>query len=148
MTDDPFLELVCDALGLMNRACINLNTTLGSESVEPSGIGIMCEELVAHEFYHQFRKMWDRGIPVGIGLGHLIFRHVCPLSFGIDRLGEGGLPNGSYAVFDFIPSGEYDHVGFRALELMGRQFGYRYPVAVVVGRDRPETVPGVVVIWF
>ena len=89
MTDDPFLMLVEDCISLMNRAFVG--------------------ESPAFEFYHQFRKLWDRGIPVGMGLGHLIaFGNADGLR--IDRLGEHGRATESIA---FIAFGTRPPAGFR-----------------------------------
>jgi hypothetical protein len=51
-------ELVVQCLELMNRAFVAPGDAAAAE----------------REFYHQYRKLWDRGIPVGLGLGHLILR--------------------------------------------------------------------------
>lgn len=72
--NDPLLQLICDALGLMNRAFV--------DPAKPA--------LAMCEFYHQFRKLWDRGIPVGMGLGHLLVKPLDGAALGIHRLGEQG----------------------------------------------------------
>jgi len=84
---DPLTELVNDAAGLMNRAFVNeLNPT-----------SLMCE------FYHQFRKLWDRGIPVGVGLGHLLIKPLDAVTLGITRLGEPGRDTELIATLMFDP---------------------------------------------
>lgn len=93
MTDDPFLQLVCDALELMSRPFASRRSELS----------------FALEFYHQFRKLWDRGIPVGMGLGHLLLRSAVPGDFAdpaplallVDRLGENGRSDERLAVIEF-----------------------------------------------
>lgn len=82
---DPLLELVHDALTLMNRAFV--------DSTQPASI--KCE------FYHQFRKLWDRGIPVGLSLGHLLVKHLDEATLGIIRLGEGGKRDENLAAVRF-----------------------------------------------
>lgn len=67
-------QLIGDALTLMNPAFVDAS--------KPASV--LCE------FYHQFRKLWDRGIPVGMGLGHLLIKPIDANSLGIHRLGEHG----------------------------------------------------------
>jgi hypothetical protein len=71
---DPLLELLTNALGLMNPNFVDASKPASA----------MCE------FYHQFRKLWDRGIPVGMGLGHLLVKSLDESTLGIVRLGENG----------------------------------------------------------
>ena len=85
MTD--FLQLVCDALGLMNDAFLR-----------PSD-----PQSHAAEFYHQFRKLWDRGIPVGMGLGHLLIFGDANGELSIVRRGEGGRADELLAILGFTP---------------------------------------------
>ena len=92
---DPLRELVTDALGLMNRSFI--------DSGKP--ISIQCE------FYHQFRKLWDRGIPVGMGLGHLLLKSIDG-GLGIVRLGERGVENENLAAVIFEERGNEQYPRF------------------------------------
>jgi hypothetical protein len=55
----------------------------------------------AFEFYHQFRKLWDKGVPVGYGLGHVIIDPVGPVTFVIRRLAEGSVPAAELAIIHF-----------------------------------------------
>ena len=124
MTDDPFLLLVCDALGLMSRPF-----------TDPGD-----RQSYACEFYHQFRKFWDRGIPVGMGLGHILLRGGAGGEFFAHRLGENGRPDEPLAVIGFLlPSGgtgtgaepltpALDRLASRKTEL-----GCPTAVAVVIG---------------
>ncbi len=77
---DPLKELIEQSLGLMNP------------SFAPPGKmhSARCE------FYHQFRKLWDRGIPVGMGLGHLLLI-ADDDTVQIERLGEQGKPTETIA---------------------------------------------------
>jgi len=90
MPDDPFLQLVCDALGLMSRPF-----------TDPGD-----RQSYACEFYHQFRKLWDRGIPVGMGLGHILLRGRAGGEFFAHRLGENGRPAEPLAVIAFVRPSE------------------------------------------
>ncbi len=66
---DPLHELVSNAIDLMNPSFVGADPRF--------------------EFFHQFRKLWDRGIPVGMGLGHLLLK-ASDGGFHIIRLGEQG----------------------------------------------------------
>lgn len=80
----PLTQLVTDALGFMNRSF--------SDTADVQG--------VKFEFYAQVRRLWDRGVPVGLGLGHVLFR---PTGYGFDvvRIGDDGRPAGTAGVIGF-----------------------------------------------
>jgi hypothetical protein len=82
---DPLRELLTDALGFIHPAFVDAS--------KPTSV--MCE------FYHQFRKLWDRGIPVGMGLGHLLVKVLDDATLGIHRLGENGKSDEALAVIRF-----------------------------------------------
>lgn len=73
--NDPLLELIRSATELMNH------------SFAPPGDAASARL----ELYHQFRKLWDRGIPVGMGLGHLIMKAE-DQGLRIERIAEKGAP--------------------------------------------------------
>jgi hypothetical protein len=77
-------QLVVDALGFMNRSF-----------ADPSDV-----RSVKFEFYAQVRRLWDRGVPVGLGLGHILFR---PTGYGFEvvRIGEDGKSAGMAGVVGF-----------------------------------------------
>ena len=54
MTDDPFLTLLVEALNLMHPRFASAHPL--------------------HEFYHQFRRLWDKALPVQLGLGHIVIQ--------------------------------------------------------------------------
>ena len=54
MTDDPFLALLVEALNLMHPRFA---------AVHP-----------LYEFYHQLRRLWDKALPVQLGLGHVVIQ--------------------------------------------------------------------------
>ena len=126
MTDDPFLQLVCDALGLMNRAF-----------TDPAD-----RHSYAAEFYHQFRKMWDRGIPVGMGLGHLILTAKADGELFAYRHGENGRPHQPVAVIHFWGKTPPDYVGYVTgdldAHLRHRKQELGCPVAVAVDLTDPD----------
>jgi hypothetical protein len=117
MTDDPLMQLICDALGLMNRAFVDLQ--------EPAS--------VEREFYHQFRKLWDRGIPVGMGLGHLVVRGG-PLGLDVVRLGENGKADESLTTIGFAPARSSSHVAAfpaRVLAEAKERTSYPFPLILI-----------------
>lgn len=71
---NPLLELISTACELMNH------------SFAPPDLPASARL----EFYHQFRKLWDRGIPVGMGLGHLLMKADGELLV-IERIAEKGV---------------------------------------------------------
>ncbi|MGL4420802.1 MAG: hypothetical protein ACRCZF_09080 [Gemmataceae bacterium] len=73
-SDDPLLELICTALELMNQNFLRVPTNMNYFS----------------EFYHQLRKLWDKGVPVGLGLGHLLLQAESGGVLQIVQLGEPG----------------------------------------------------------
>lgn len=81
---DPLRELIASALELMNH------------SFAPPG-DVASARL---EFYHQFRKLWDRGIPVGMGLGHLLLKADGDC-LRIERIGEKGVAGEILALIAF-----------------------------------------------
>lgn len=82
---DPVVELVGTALELMHPPFL--------VSGDPRSAGL--------EFYHQFRKLWDRGIPVGLGLGHVLLKPTPEGVLRLDRLAEGSQPAECLALVAF-----------------------------------------------
>ncbi len=80
---DALRELIATAADVMNAAFAG---------ADPAAARL--------EFYHQFRKLWDRGIPVGMGLGHLLVK---PEGDGlaIERIAEKGVAGEKLAVISF-----------------------------------------------
>lgn len=79
-------ELLRDAVGFMHPAFV--------DATKPTSV--LCE------FYHQFRKLWDRGIPVGLGLGHLLVKSIDAHTLGIHRLGEHGKKDEALAAVSVV----------------------------------------------
>jgi hypothetical protein len=80
----PLTQLVVDALGFMNRSFVD----------------VVDGRSLKFEFYAQVRRLWDRGVPVGLGLGHVLLR---PTGYGFEviRIGEDGRPAGTAGVIGF-----------------------------------------------
>ncbi|QEL15389.1 hypothetical protein [Limnoglobus roseus] len=85
MSADPLFELLGMALELMHKPFLVPGDPRSAEL----------------EFYHQFRKLWDRGIPVGLGLGHILLHPTPDGMLRIDRLAEKGQPAECLALIAF-----------------------------------------------
>src|SRR6266478_2800996 len=97
----PLAQLVTDALGFMNRSF-----------ADPADV-----RSVKFEFYAQIRRLWDRGVPVGLGLGHVLFRPT-GYGFAVERIGDNGKPVGEAGVIGFgvIPD---ESAGEKVLVVIG-----------------------------
>lgn len=47
----------------------------------------------AREFYHQLRRLWDKALPVQLGLGHVLIRSDPAADLAFWQLGENGTPD-------------------------------------------------------
>ncbi len=123
--NEPLLELIADSLTLMNRSFTRVDDLRS----------------YAYEFYHQFRKMWDRGIPVGMGLGHITMK---PLeasdrpAFLIERLGEKGQPARMLATVEFLTE---------KLSPMLPTIACEYEIAIVVGTTDTTPSPATTILF-
>ena len=114
---EPLLELIADSLTLMNRSFTRVDDLRS----------------YACEFYHQFRKMWDRGIPVGMGLGHITMKPIAASdlpAFLIERLSEKGQPSRMLATVEFLTAKQTPMLPTIACE---------YEIAIIVGAT--DTIP-------
>lgn len=125
MTDDPFLTLLVEALNLMHPRFA-----------------------AAHplpEFYHQFRRLWDKALPVQLGLGHVILQPDPDAPAGPDlffwQLGEHGNPDRRLGAVSLVTLSNPATLD-AALEPLAacRTAGYAYAVCVAIGRatDVPD----------
>ena len=102
------------------------------------------------EFYHQFRRLWDKALPVQLGLGHVMLQDdpaIPPESrpdFLFWQLGERGQPDRRLGAVSFAPAADVV-----ALARLRTDPGYPHIVRVIVGRDTDiPSVPGVTTIVF
>lgn len=136
MTDDPFLTLIVEALNLMH----------------PRFAGAAVRSL-RYEFYHQFRHLWDKALPVRLGLGHILIRDEPGAAdapdFLVWQLGEHGQPDRRLAAVSLalLPDAATD---LERLRTFAAAHGYSNAVGVVAGRTADEwpVVPGVVIVFF
>ena len=116
MSDDPFLTLLVEALNLMHPRFA---------AVYPH-----------HEFYHQFRRLWDKALPVKLGLGHLVFQHEPdgPIGLEPDYLIWQLEPERRFAAVSFYHPDRPE--GFDAI-LRFRDLGYPRVVTIGYGEEPP-----------
>lgn len=124
MRNDPFLTLVIEALNLMHPRFA---------AAKPR-----------HEFYHQFRRLWDKALPVQLGLGHILVQDDPEANAGekpdflIWQLGEHGNADRRLAAVAFLGNTDAS----QALATLARfkwEVGYPYAVAVGLDAEPPET---------
>ena len=116
MTDDPFLTLLVEALNLMHPR--------------------FATAYPHHEFYHQFRRLWDKALPVQLGLGHLVFQH--------DPDGPSG-PQPDFIIWQLEPERRFAALSFYRPDRPGgvdellrfRDLGYPYVVCIGYGEEPP-----------
>lgn len=70
----PFLDLVTEALNLLHPRFAGKGSVAypPEEAESPAAARKERERPFAREFYHQFRRLWDKALPVRLGLGHLV----------------------------------------------------------------------------
>jgi hypothetical protein len=143
MTDDPFLLLVVEALNLTHPrfALANGREYSAGEAAEPPAARKAREQSFIREFYHEFRRLWDKAVPVQRGLGHILIQadpdagsRSPDLLFW--RLGEHGLPDRRLAAvsFAFLTNPDAVAADQALLARFRSMLGYRHAVNVVIGR--------------
>ena len=136
----PFLDLVTEAL-----------TQLHPRFAGPDRASFV------RELYHQFRKLWDKALPVRLGLGHLLVQPDPAPPTGrqpdllVWQLGEHGAADRPLAALCFV-SGSNPDAAAADLAALGRfrAAGYAVGVLVVVGpAAEPLAAPdGVTILRF
>lgn len=140
MTADPFVTLIVEALNLMH----------------PRFAGAAARSL-RYEFYHQFRHLWDKALPVRLRLGHVVIQNEPGATDGSDflfwQLGERGEPDRRLAAVA-IATPPDAAAGCDRLRQFAADHGYPHAVCVIVcrGAEVPDTglpsAPGVTVVFF
>lgn len=139
MKDDPFLDLILEALNLCHP---RFALAFGSEYSPGDALAKRRERERPFlcEFYHQFRHLWERGLPGRLGLGHLVVQGE-PKDLGplpdllFWRLGEAGQPDqrtGAVSL-SFLTNPETIADNGELLSRFQREHGYPMAVSVVVG---------------
>jgi hypothetical protein len=144
VTTHPFVSLVVEALNLTHPrfALANGREYSPEEAAGPPAARKVRERSFLMEFYHEFRRLWDRAAPVQRGLGHLIIQsdpeagsRTPDLLFW--QLGEHGNPDRRLAAVSIAFASNPDAVV--ADQTLLARFrtapGYPHPVSIVVGRQ-------------
>ena len=115
--------------------------TRAAEASEPAAARKFRERSFLMEFYHEFRRLWDKAVPVQRGLGHVVIQadpgagsRTPDLLFW--QLGEHGHPDRRLAAVSIAFGSNPDAVA--ADQVLLARFrdspGYPQAVSVVVGR--------------
>jgi hypothetical protein len=102
--DHPFLDFVVEALNVMHPRFAAANPV--------------------HEFYHQFRRLWDKALPVQLGLGHLVIQPEPNPPPG---------PKPDLLVWQLEPERRLAAISFGNVESLLRYRDLGYPMAVCIG---------------
>lgn len=137
MVENPFLTLIVEALNLLHPR-------------------FAAGGLVSFQFelYHQLRHLWDRAIPVQLGLGHVLIHADTDLHF--QQLGERGKPDTNLGVVAVATLADVDTLDSVLLRLnrIRKTQGFAHAVCVVVGclEEIPSSglpeAPGIVTVSF
>ena len=159
VSDDPFLALIVEALNLMHPRFAGANE-LGYAVDEPTAGGKWREQPVLMEFYHQFRRLWDKALPVRLGLGHLMVQddpcHTPGPDFLFWQLGEQGQSDRRFGAVSlvFLSNARRVDLDLQSLGWFRDKRGFSKAVCVMIGRaaEVPEgglpSVPGVADVFF
>jgi hypothetical protein len=159
MTDHPFISLVVESLNLMHPrfAAAHGRAYTPAEAEEPPAGRKPRERSFLMEFYHEFRRLWDRAVPVQRGCGHIVVQgepdnpaRQPDLLF--QQLGEQGQPDLRLAALSLV-FGSNPRTLAAELKLLARYRespGYSLAVCVVIGHiPEPISTPdGVALIRF
>jgi len=154
VTSHPFISLVVEALNLTHPrfALAHGREYTPDEAHEPAAARKVRERPFLMEFYHEFRRLWDRAIPVQRGLGHLIVQadseagsRTPDLLFW--QLGENGQPDRRLAAVSVAFASNSDAMAADQTLLARFQVSPGYPLAVsvVVGRWEGSSDLGIVI---
>ncbi len=155
----PFQSLVVEALNLMHPrfAAAQGREYTPAEAEEPSATRKVRERSFVMEFYHEFRRMWDKAVPVQRGLGHILVQgdpdapsRQPDLLFW--QLGEHGAPDRRFGAVSLV-FGSNPAAVAADVKLLARfrELGYAHTFCVVIGKPtdaEPEPAPGVTIIRF
>jgi hypothetical protein len=163
VTNHPFLSLIVEAINLTHPrfALANGREYAPSETTEPPATRKVREQSFLMEFYHEFRRLWDRAVPVQRGLGHILIQadpeagsRTPDLLFW--QLGEHGQPDRRLGAVSLAFASNPDAVAAdRTLLARFREKpGYPHAVSIIIGGGaevpemRSAAVDGVTVLVF
>jgi hypothetical protein len=153
----PFLDLVTEALNQLHPRFAGKGTLAypPADADGPAAARKERERPFVREFYHQFRRLWDKALPVRLGLGHLMVQPDPAPPPGrqpdllIWQIGEHGAADRPLAAMCFVSGSNPD--AFAAdLVALGRfrAAGYAEAVVVVIGPAELDAPVGLSVLSF
>lgn len=146
MSDDPFTMLVVEALNLMHPRFARAD-------------GIVSFQ---REFYHQFRHLWDRALPVQLGLGHVVLQADPQATDGRSpdflfwKLGEQGAADARLGAVSCAQLADPTALDDTVMNLARarKRLGYPHAICVAFGRSGdvlPEglqELPAITILYF
>jgi len=145
MTDDPFLTLLVEALNLLHPrfAAADGPAYSPADADTPAALRKERERSYLFEFYHQFRRLWDKALPVKLGLGHVVVQTdpAAPAGRRPDllfwQLGEAGGPDRRLAAVSLVFASNPTALAadLAALARFRTTPGYPTAACVVIGRE-------------
>lgn len=141
----PFLDLVTEALNLLHPRFAGKGELAypPADADSPAAARKDRERAAVREFYHQFRRLWDKALPVRLGLGHLMVRADALPGRQADllvwQLGENGAPDRRFAAVSLV-SGTNPAALDADLAALGRARAAGYAVVVLVVFDTANVV--------
>jgi hypothetical protein len=136
----PFFDLVTEALNLLHPRFAGKGALAypPADADTPAAARKERERAVVREFYHQFRRLWDKALPVRLGLGHLMVQADALPGRQPDllvwQLGENGAPDRRLAAISLVSGTNPAALDADLVALeRARAAGYAVAVLVVLG---------------
>lgn len=153
----PFLDLVTEALNQLHPRFAGKGALAypPAEADGPAAARKERERPLVREFYHQFRRLWDKALPVRLGLGHLVVQPDPAPPPGrqpdllVWQLGEHGAADRPLAALCVVCETNVDALAADLAALSRyRAAGYSVAVLVVVGAAAAGAPEGVSILRF
>lgn len=151
----PFLDLVTEALNLLHPRFAGKGDLAypPAEADSPAAARKERERAAVLEFYHQFRRLWDKALPVRLGLGHLMIQTDTLPGRQPDllvwQLGESGAPDRRLAAVSLVSGTNPAALDADLVALeRARAAGYAVAVLVVLGAADIAVPDGVSILRF
>ena len=152
MNDHPFVTLLIEALNLIHpRFASGHGLTYSiDEASSPAAARKEREQPFLRELYHQFRRLWDKALPVRLGLGHVLIQADPDAATGRQpdllfwQLGEQGQPDRRLGAVSVVYLSNPDTLAaeMQLLERFHSVPGYPTCICVLVGRSSELTSSG------
>ncbi|MFO0797232.1 MAG: hypothetical protein U0804_07120 [Gemmataceae bacterium] len=153
----PFVELAVEALNQLHPRFAGKGTLAypPADADGPAAARKERERPFVREFYHQFRRLWDKALPVRLGLGHVVIQPDPAPPPGrqpdllVWQLGEHGAADRPLAALSFVSGSNPDAIDADLTTLTRyRTAGYAVAVLVVVGATESPPPDGVTILPF